>query len=53
MVESFSTRRSEPARPPNSTRVAPLKWEPVMVTGVPPATGPLPGETAPILGART
>jgi len=41
------------AVPPNFTAVAPVKLLPVMVTGVPPAAGPLFGEIEVTVGAAT
>ena len=38
---------------PKSTAVAPVKPVPVIVTDVPPATGPLVGLTPVTVGART
>jgi hypothetical protein len=37
--------------PPNTTAVAPVKLVPVMVTAVPPATGPVVGEIEVTVGA--
>lgn len=39
------------AVPPKVTEVAPVKFEPLIVTGVPPAVLPLGGLTLPIMGA--
>ena len=39
--------------PPNTTAVAPVKLAPVMVTPVPPATGPVVGEIEVTVGAAT
>ena len=41
----------EPAVPPKLTLVAPDRLVPVIVTVVPPASGPLVGETLEIVGA--
>ncbi len=38
---------------PNLTAVAPVKLAPVIVTDVPPAVGPLEGETFVTVGAET
>jgi hypothetical protein len=41
----------EAAVPPKVTAVTPVKFVPEIVTTVPPVSGPLLGETAPIVGA--
>ncbi len=45
------TESEVPATPPNVTDDAPLSCEPVIVTSVPPVTGPDAGEIAEIVGA--
>jgi hypothetical protein len=42
---SLSTEKLVTGMPPNVTDVAPVKQRPVMVTVLPPASGPLPGST--------
>ena len=48
-----STVNEVAAVPPNFTAVAPVKLLPVMVTGMPPAAGPLFGEIEVTVGAAT
>ena len=52
IVVSFTTVRFVAAVVPNSTAVAPVKPVPVIVTGVPPAVGPLVGLRPVTAGAR-
>jgi hypothetical protein len=53
MVLSLTTVMPVAATPPIVTAVAPLKLLPVIVTVVPPATGPLVGLIAVIVGPVT
>ena len=47
------TLKAEHAEPPTEMPVAPIKLVPVMVMDVPPAVGPLVGETEATVGAAT
>lgn len=48
-----STDSPEPATVPNETALAPVRFVPVTVTRVPPASGPIDGLTALTVGAAT
>lgn len=50
---ALCTDTDVPARVPKVTLVVPVKLVPVMVTVVPPAVGPLTGDTVEIVGAAT
>jgi hypothetical protein len=50
IVVELVTDTLVPAVPPNVTEVAPVKFVPVMVTEVPPAAGPLFGDTEVTVG---
>ena len=50
---SFSIEMPVAAVPPNVTAVAPITFVPVMLTHVPPATGPVNGETLANVGGST
>src|SRR5262245_660448 len=51
IVPASMTRKSEAGSPPNVTRAPERKFDPVIVTGVPPSTGPEAGATAILDGA--
>jgi hypothetical protein len=53
MVVAFTTAMPVAATPPIVTAVAPVKFVPLMLTGVPPAVGPLVGEMPVTAGAAT
>ena len=50
---TFSTEKLVAAVPPKVTAVAPVKFVPVMLTLVPPASGPVCGKTLTTVGSDT
>ena len=50
---TFSTEKLVAAVPPKVTAVAPVKFVPVMLTLVPPARGPVGGNTLTTVGSET